>query len=114
MVSTTGNGPRRRNREGCSACLSGHGGETARTAWGGIARKRAVAEFIRPDEQYRACLEQRDARKAHAHWLKPASEGGMGGRTVVTRVRDMVARGLVDFEDVAYRSLDGLVERGTA
>ncbi len=97
--------PMVRRREGCSDCLAGRASETARAAWGGLSRKRAVAEFIRPDDRYRALVEARDPRGAFAYWLTPESDGGLGGRTVDDRVRDMVARGEVDFEAVTHTHL---------
>lgn len=97
--------PKLRSRAGCPTCLAGRDGETARTAWAGLSRKRATAEFIKLDDTYRGFVEARDARGAKEHWLRPVSEGGLGGITVEQRLQKLVARGEVDFEDITNRSL---------
>ena len=97
--------PRVRNPAGCAICLKGRTDATARVAWGGLAAKRAVAEYIRVDDRYRGFLETRDPRGAQAYWLAPAGDGGLGGITVQDRIRAMVARGETDYGDVTHQSL---------
>ena len=107
--------PKVRNRRGCPECLAGRDGVTARKAWAGLSRKRATAEFIGLDDTYRRFVEDRDAHGAMGHWLKPASEGGLGGVTVQARLQRLVADGLADFEDVTRRRLpSSRRERGEA
>ncbi len=88
--------PRRRHPQGCPECLRDREGATARAAWAGIVRRRAVAEWIRVDNRYRALLADRDSLGAWNHWLAPVADGGLGGRTVNSRIRGLVASGEVD------------------
>ncbi len=97
--------PMTRNRGGCPACLAGREDPTARKAWGGLSRKRATAEFIALDDTYRRMVEARDAHGARAHWLRPRSEGGLGGVTVWDRIRRLVAAGEADYEDLTRMKL---------
>lgn len=99
--------PMVRSRDGCPDCLAGRASDSARAAWGGLSRKRAVAEYIRLDDRYRSLVEARDPRGAHAYWLAAVPDGGMGGITVADRLRGMVARGEVDFEAVTNTRLPG-------
>ena len=112
--------PMVRNRAGCPACLEdrierlreqlqAYGAdrlevaiETATSAWGGLSRRRAVAEHIRVDNTYRGFIAGNDPIGAKAYWLKPASEGGMGGRPVPVQIADLVARGQVDYVDATH------------
>ena len=103
--------PRRRNRAGCAECLapyarlSGAPLKTAKAAWAGYRGRRATAEFIRVDTEYRRLLEKRDALGAQEHWLAPAGDGGMGGIPLATRLRRLVAAGVTDFEHVTNERL---------
>jgi len=97
--------PRIRHRKGCPVCLLGRESITARQAWGGLSRKRATAEVICPDDAYRRFVQARDAHGALAHWLAPRSEGGLGGISVETRLRRLVASGETDFTDVTRQRL---------
>lgn len=99
--------PKLRNLAGCETCLKGRSGETTRAAWGGLAGKRATAEFIQLDDTYRRFVEARDPLGAREYWLKPRSEGGLGGITVEDRMRRLVARGEIDFEDASNITLPG-------
>jgi len=112
--------PMVRNRAGCPACLEerierlreqlqAYGAdrlevaiETATSAWGGLSQRRAVAEHIRVDNTYRGFIAGNDPIGAKAYWLKPASEGGMGGRPVPVQIADLVARGQVDYVDATH------------
>lgn len=106
-----GGEPLRRNRAGCDKCLaryahlSGAPGVTARAAWGGYSGRRATAEFIRIDDDYRKLLVARDALGAEEHWLTKAQDGGMGGIPLETRLRRLVATGATDFEHVTNETL---------
>ena len=91
--------PRIRNRAGCATCLAGKSGTGAQAVWGGVARRRAVAEFIALDDRYRGFVEARDARGAYAYWTTPLNEGGLGGRTVDNRAHALIAAGLLDYTD---------------
>ncbi len=103
--------PRRRNRAGCEKCLapyarlSGAPQETAKAAWAGYQGRKATAEFIRVDNEYRRLLEKRDALGAREHWLAPKVGGGMGGIPLATRLRRLVAAGVTDFEHVTNETL---------
>ena len=103
--------PLKRNPEGCPRCmaayahLSGAPRETAKAAWAGYAGRRATAEFIRVDDDYRRLLGKRDALGAREHWLAPENEGGMGGIPLGTRLRRLVATGAADFEQVTNEVL---------
>lgn len=99
--------PKLRNRAGCPTCLEGRSGETARAAWGGLAGKRATAEFIQLDDTYRRFVEARDPLGAKEHWLKPKEAGGLGGVTLEDRMRRLVAQGEIDFEDASNIKLPG-------
>ena len=93
--------PLLRNREGCEVCLAGREGATAQVAWGGISRKRAVAEFIRVDDTYRSFVEARKSLEAFNYWTTPVAKDGMGGRTVDDRLRALVAAGEADYADIS-------------
>ena len=101
----------RRNRAGCDRCLgrfshlSGAPAETARAAWAGYDGRTATAELIRMDDRYRALVVARDALGARNHWLAPKSDGGMGGISLETRLRRLVAAGVTDFEHVTNETL---------
>ena len=103
--------PRRRNRAGCEKCLapyarlSGAPQETAKAAWAGYQGRKATAEFIRVDNEYRRLLEKRDALGAREHWLAPKVDGGIGGIPLATRLRRLVAAGVTDFEHVTNETL---------
>ena len=96
--------PRLRNHAGCETCLANRTDPTACSAWGGLARKQAVAEIIRVDNTYRRFLEERDPIGAEAYWRKPKEQGGLGGRTVAEKTRDLVAQGLVDYTDATHET----------
>ena len=109
--------PMMRNRAGCPACvdhrieplrrqLKAYGAdrlhvavETATDAWGGLSRRRAVAEYIRVDDTYRGFVNKCDSLGAKAYWVKPERDGGMGGVPLLVRIAALVARGEVDFID---------------
>ena len=109
--------PMMRNRAGCPACLDHrieplraqlktYGADrlhvaidTATDAWGGLSRRRAVAEYIRVDDTYRGFVNTCDSLGAKAYWVKPKREGGMGGVPLLVRIAALVARGEVDFID---------------
>ena len=101
----------RRNPAGCDRCLgryahlSGAPAETARAAWAGYDGRTATAELIRMDDRYRALVVARDALGARNHWLAAKSDGGMGGISLETRLRRLVAAGVTDFEHVTNETL---------
>ena len=103
--------PLRRNRAGCDVCmapykrLTGAMLQTARAAWAGYSGRRATAEFIRVDDDYRKLLIAQDALGAEEHWLAPTEKGGMGGIPLSTRLRRLVASGVTDFEHVTNEAL---------
>ena len=103
--------PLRRNREGCDACMAPYMGltgaplRTARDAWAGYSGRRATAEFIRVDDEYRRRLIAQDALGAQEHWLASKDKGGMGGIPLATRLRRLVASGVTDFEHVTNEPL---------
>lgn len=103
--------PLRRNQAGCERCLAPYAGlsgapaETALAAWAGYSGRRATAEFIRMDNDYREFLPARDALGARKHWLTPKKDGGMGGIPLGTRLRRLVASGIADFEHVTNEEL---------
>ena len=131
-----GNGafsPLIRNRAGCPACLDDrierlrdrlrtYGADrlevavdTATSAWGGLSRRRAVAEYIRVDDTYRGFIARNDPIGAKAYWLKPQSEGGLGGYPVPVQIADMVALGEVDYVDATHdERLKAISEREQA
>ncbi len=82
---------RYRNPEGCDVCLKERRGDVGRRAWAGYSNRRAMAEWIVPDEAYLAFVRQNDAIGAWRHWLDE-----MGGVTVGTRIWRAVGAGLVD------------------
>ncbi len=109
--------PMIRNRAGCPACLEdkigglktqldAHGADrldaavsSATQAWGGLSRRRALAEYIRLDNTFRGFVYGRDPIGANAYWVKPVEDGGMGGRPLPLRIAALVGDGQVDFYD---------------
>ena len=116
-IADKGFRPMMRNRAGCPACLDhriepmrtqlkAYGAdrlhvavETATDAWGGLSRRRAVAEYIRVDDTYRGFVNRCDSLGSKAYWVKPKREGGMGGVPLLVRMTALVADGEVDFID---------------
>ncbi len=88
-----------RNLEGCSTCVGKYNTEQGQKAWAGYARMSAVAEAITPDETYRKFVENYDSIGALAYWLKPKSEGGMGGTPLRSKIAQLVKSGQVDCFD---------------
>ncbi|MXY17514.1 MAG: hypothetical protein F4Y57_11100 [Acidobacteria bacterium] len=103
--------PGRRNRRGCDHCLAPYanlsGGplETARAAWAGYLGRKATAEFIRVNDDYRRLVIKRKALDAMELWLAPEDDGGMGGIPLASRLRRLVAAGVTDFEHVTNETL---------
>ncbi len=103
--------PRRRTAAGCEVCrapfasFTGALRKTATAAWAGYLGRKATAEFIRVDNDYRRLLEKRDALGAQEHWLTPSKDGGMGGIPLETRLRRLVADGVADFQLVTNERL---------
>ena len=121
--------PMIRNRAGCPACLDdridglkaklGTDGAdrldaavaSATQAWGGLSRRRALAEYIRLDDRFRHFIYGRDPIGAKAYWITPVKDGGMGGRPLTLGIAAMVGSGLVDYCDA---TLDKLSEEARA
>jgi type II secretory ATPase GspE/PulE/Tfp pilus assembly ATPase PilB-like protein len=95
-----------RNPEGCPHCVAGGSEKERKTAWAGIERMIAVAEYIRPDATYRSYISKRDSQGAYDYWLKPREEGGLGGLTVGARLARRVLAGEVDFLSAQNRARD--------
>ena len=101
----------RRNPAGCEHCLAPYAkltgplAATARAAWAGYARRRATAELIRLDNDYRKLVVERDQIGAMEYWLTPVERGGMGGIPIETRLRRLVAQGVTDYEYVTNEVL---------
>lgn len=96
--------PLRRNRTGCDVCrapykaLPGAAAETAKNAWAGYTGRRATAELIDLDDEYRKLVNDHRQLEAKEYWLTPKSDGGMGGISVPTRVARLIAQGVTDYE----------------
>ena len=88
----------KRNKSGCPSCTK-QLSDLGRTSWAGYARLIAVGEFIEPDDTYFEYVRQQDEAGARKHWLKPMTQGGLGGITITQKIAKMVSRGLVDSED---------------
>ncbi|WP_299083337.1 ATPase, T2SS/T4P/T4SS family [uncultured Ruegeria sp.] len=101
-----------RNPEGCSRCQR-KTSEIGRLAWWGYQRETAVAEVIEPDETYLGFVRDKDSIGGLQHWLKPRSEGGMGGITIAQKMTELVLTGQVDPRD-AVRKHGDLSQRMTA
>ena len=82
---------RYRNPEGCEICLKERTTELGRRAWAGYSNRRAMAEWIVPDEDYLEFVRKKDAIGAWNHWRER-----MGGVTVGMRIWRAVADGMVD------------------
>ena len=101
----------RRNPAGCDQCLApyahltGAPAETAKVAWAGYARRRATAELIRLDNDYRKLVVARDQIGALDYWQTPLERGGLGGIPIETRLRRLVAQGVTDYEYVTNEVL---------
>ncbi|WP_419739495.1 ATPase, T2SS/T4P/T4SS family [Ruegeria sp.] len=101
----------RRNHKGCAHCLapyanlSGAIAQTAKAAWAGYCGRRATAELIRLDNDYRKLVNAQDQIGALEYWQMPVAEGGMGGLSLATRLRRLVASGVTDFEHVTNEAL---------
>jgi len=101
-----------RNPAGCDACHRDTS-EIGRLAWWGYQREIAVGEVIEPDVEYLRCVRVQDSIGALNHWLKPRSEGGMGGITISQKMTELVLAGRVDPRD-AVRKHGDLSERMSA
>ena len=99
-------GLRVRNHEGCPKCVGETLGLTGTRAKSGYRRQIAVAECIAPDEEYLQLVRGRDAVGAMQHWLKPRSEGGLGGRTLSQKLWDLVLAGVLDPADAIRKGCD--------
>ncbi len=101
----------RRNHAGCEQCLAPYSkltgplAATAKAAWAGYARRRATAELIRLDNDYRKLVVERDQIGALEYWKMPVERGGMGGIPIETRLRRLVATGVTDYEYVTNEVL---------
>ena len=101
-----------RNPEGCSECRR-ETNDIGRLAWSGYMRETAVAGVIEPDETYLGFVRDKDSSGGLQHWLKPRSEGGMGGITIAQKMTELVLAGQVDPRD-AVRKHGDLSQRMTA
>ena len=101
----------RRNRKGCSHCLSSYSNlsgavaQTARNAWAGYSGRQATAEYIILDDTYRQFVADHDQLGATRHWMTPVADGGMGGISIRTRLRHLVAKGVTDYEKMTNETL---------
>ena len=103
--------PMIRNRAGCPTCLppvktmSPLVAQARKDGWGGLARRQAIAEYIRLDNRFRQFLQDCDPIGAESYWLTPKEDGGMGGRPLEMIHKDLVAGGRLDFTDATKKQL---------
>ena len=95
-----------RNPEGCPRCRPDTEDPVAMQAWAGYMRQVAVGEVILPDEGYFDRVRERDAFGALAHWLKPQSEGGLGGTPLGAKLAGMALGGDLDPLDAVRMGID--------
>jgi general secretion pathway protein E len=93
---------------GCSSCFMGLSGRTV------------VAETIRPDSRLLETYMDHSRVEAERYWIKPRSEGGLGGAPVLHHALVKTGAGIVDINEVqeevdlleSYeRDLSNLTER---
>ncbi|MDE3081653.1 MAG: Flp pilus assembly complex ATPase component TadA, partial [Paracoccaceae bacterium] len=96
---------RMRNTEGCEHCTSDRG-SLGTTAWAGYQRLIAVGEVIEPTEEWFRYVIARDAFGARNHWLRPKSEGGLGGTSLGLKVARHVVAGRLDAFDAITKGAD--------
>ena len=94
------------NPDGCQTCRGNFKSEEGSAAWAGTTRLLAVAEFIEPDDTYNAFVRNLDANGARNHWLKPKSEGGLGGIELAQKTTEFVMQGQFDPFDCLLRKGD--------
>lgn len=115
MVEPVGDDPTTvflRNEEGCEHCRKGDT-DLGREAWAGYQRQIAVGEVIEPDREYCEQVRAGHFNGALSHWLRPCSEGGLGGITLSQKVVELVVTGRVDPRDALRKHVD-LKQRLTA
>ena len=92
LAPVLGTEVRFRNPEGCRHCLRDGKSGLWREAWAGYGNgRRAVAEWIVPDDGYLECVRQEDAIKAWHYWIDE-----LGGETIGSKLWKLVGAGAVD------------------
>jgi hypothetical protein len=94
------------NSEGCAQCTPEDMDEAAKTAWAGVSRTFAVAEFIESDAEFARHIRANDYSGARAHWLAPTTEGGLGGISLEAKLTELVLMGQLDPFDCLDRKGD--------
>ena len=94
------------NPDGCAHCLPADMDDAAKTAWAGVVRTFAVAEFIEADAAFARHIRANDYSAARAHWLTPTSEGGLGGICLESKLTELVLMGQLDPFDCLDRKGD--------
>ncbi len=92
LMAVLGPEVRFRNPAGCKHCLKDGRSELWREAWAGYGNgRRAIAEWIVPDDGYLEFVRKNEAIKAWHYWMDE-----LGGETIGTKLWKLVAAGAVD------------------
>ena len=92
LLAVLGPEVRFRNPEGCPHCLKEGRSDLWREAWAGYGNgRRAVAEWIVPDDGYLELVRENDAIKAWHYWMDD-----LGGETLGSKLWKLVGAGAVD------------------
>ena len=94
-----------RNPQGCDQCRKDMD-DVGALAWAGYERLMAVGECVEPDDRFNAFVRANDANGAREYWLRPASEGGMGGIELEAKTTELVLTGQLDPFDCLLRKGD--------
>ena len=92
LAAVLGDEVRFRNPEGCKYCRKDGKSDLWLNAWAGYGNgRRAVAEWIVPDDGYLECVRGNDAIGAWRYW-----KDELGGETIGSRLWKLVGAGAVD------------------
>ena len=92
LIAALGPEVRFRNPEGCPHCLKEGKSDLWREAWAGYGNgRRAVAEWIVPDDGYLEFVRKEDAIGAWRYWMDD-----LGGETLGSKLWKLVGAGAVD------------------
>ncbi len=89
-----------KNPKGCKACHRGSEGSVDRKSWIGYSSKKAIAEWIVPDQTYLNFVKNQDEMGAYNYWIND-----MGGKTIHAQVSEMVHAGKVDPRDARFKGI---------
>ena len=102
LMAVLGPEVRFRNPEGCEFCLRKGKSDLWREAWAGYGNgRRAVAEWIVPDDGYLELVGQNEAIKAWHYWMEE-----LGGETIGSKLWKLVEAGVVDPFDAMMKGAE--------